>query len=87
LGEYPEDGLVRILVGDFAEHADGGGVLQGTNRPDFVGFLRLNVLVEEVFLYPVEHTKWSCQKELAKIQKKQYICAVFSKWQRRLITY
>ena len=87
LGEDAENGLVGVLVGDLAEHADGGGSLEGANRPRLVGFPLLYVLAEEMILYSVKHTKWSYQKEVAKIQKKQYICPIFSKWQRRHITY
>ena len=68
LCENSEDGLVGILVRDFAKNADRIGLFQRAHLPDFVRFLGRNTLTQEIFLYFFKH-KNGITDELAKIQK------------------
>lgn len=68
LRENPENGLIGILVRDFAKYTDRIGLIQRTYLPDFVWLLGCNTLTQEIFLYFFKH-KNAITEEMAKIQK------------------
>ena len=68
LCENPEDGLVGILICDFANNADRIGFFQSAHFSALIGFLCRDMLFQEVLLYFVKH-KNGFTDEMAKIQK------------------
>lgn len=68
LRENSKDGLIGILVRDFAKYTDRIGLIQRTYLPDFVWLLGCNTLTQEIFLYFFKH-KNAITEEMAKIQK------------------